>query len=442
MGRKRSGFVCGDCGGETPRWEGRCPACGAWDALAAAPEDAGAAPAGPGDVPLPVPLPDVSADPPERIATGIGEFDRLLGGGLVPGAAVLLGGEPGVGKSTLLLQIAERLAGGGDVLYVTAEETLEQIALRARRIGATTPRLHFLAESRIDRAVAAAETLRPRILVADSVQLFRHPEAAGGPGSPGQVRRAAEALVEWSRRRRSPTVIVGHVTKEGNLAGPRLLEHLVDAVLYFEGDDRGAWRIVRAVKNRFGATDELAVFEMTGAGLVAAEDPSTLLLRHRDPAAPGSAVAVVQQGRRCLLVEVQALTVRSGAPVCRRAVVGIDPARVTLLAAVLERWGGLPLAASDLFVGVAGGLRIDDPAADLAVSAAIASSQLGAALPADAAWFGEVGLGGEVRPARGAEARRGEARRLGLRGAGGGSGPAGSIRSIGQMVSRIRDGTL
>jgi len=408
--------VCTECGAATPRWMGRCPACGSWGTLIlSAPGEIAAAAAPSMQVPVPRSLVELLDTPTvERLATGLPELDRALGGGLVPGSVVLVGGEPGIGKSTLLLQAADRAARDVSVLYVTAEESLAQLARRARRIGVEASNLRSIAETDLERVCAAAERARPRLLVVDSVQTLRDPALAAAAGSVTQVRRAAERLIELARRDGPAVVLVGHVTKDGGLAGPKLLEHVVDAVLSFEGDDRAALRIVRCTKNRFGAVDEVGVFEMTGSGLVDARDVSAGLLAARVPGATGSAVAAVREGRRTLLVEVQALTVSCSSAVPRRNVVGVDAARVALVCAVLERWGGVVLGASDVFVQLVGGLRACDPAVDLAVAVAIASTHAGRAVPVNVAWLGEIGLCGDLRGVAGLDARAAEAARLGF----------------------------
>ena len=418
MAQRHEEHVCGECGSATPRWMGRCPACGAWGTLAPVRTVVGNAGGTPGvdGAPIPVCAATMADAPaPERLVSGLAEFDRTLGGGLLPGSALLVGGEPGAGKSTLLLQVAERLAAAVPVLYASAEESLGQLVQRARRIGACAPNLRLLAETELGRIREAVARTAPRVLFVDSVQTVRDAEAPGAAGSVAQVRRVAGELVEAGHRDDRATVLVGHVTKDGTLAGPKLLEHLVDVVVYFEGDDRSAQRVVRCVKNRFGAVDELGVFEMTGAGLVDAQDLSTRLLAARVPGTAGAAVGCVREGRRTLLVEVQALAVPSSLAVPRRSVVGLDPARVAMIAAVLERWGGLPLGATDLFVAAVGGVRVNDPAADLAAAVAIASAQTGRAAPADAAWVGELGLCGDLRVVPAVEARAAEAARLGFR---------------------------
>lgn len=412
-------FSCTSCGAQSPKWLGRCPECGGWNTLveeAAAPtRRAGAGPS-PAGAAAPVPLDQVEASEGSRVLTGIAEFDRVLGGGLVPGSIVLLGGEPGIGKSTLLLQAAASLAarGGGAVLYVSAEESARQVRMRADRLGAASGEVLLLPETDLGRVLEATASRAYAAVVVDSVQTVASPELPAAAGSVSQVREVASRLAAFAKTTGVPVVLVGHVTKDGSLAGPKTLEHLVDAVLSFEGERFHAHRVVRAVKNRFGPVHELGVFEMTGSGLVEVANPSSLYLGSRVAGRPGSAVLVAVEGTRPLLVEVQALTVETkyGSP--RRTAIGFDPTRLALLLAVLERHGAIPLGSHDVFVNVAGGAETEEPAADLAVLAAVASSAKGIALPASTAVFGEVGLLGEVRAVTDAPLRLKEAAALGF----------------------------
>jgi DNA repair protein RadA/Sms len=402
------GFVC-SCGFHAARAFGRCPQCGAWDSL----QPLAAGPA-PGVGARAKPLAEVrGAGEAPRLATGFDELDRVLGGGLVAGSLVLLGGEPGIGKSTLLLQLMARLAArAAPALYASGEESLEQLALRAARLGIAEPGLHALAEPRLEAVLAEASRARPSVLAVDSVQTLLLDE--GSPGSPAAVREATARLLTHAKAGTAPLVLVGHVTKEGALAGPKTLEHLVDVVLLFEGEPASSYRVLRATKNRFGSTRELGVFEMRGDGLVEVENPSARFLAERAEGASGSAVAACLEGSRPLLVEVQALTApASGLP--RRAVLGVDPYRVALLLAVCARRAGVDVLGSDVFVNVAGGVRLSEPAADLAVCAAIASSASGRPVDPRAVCFGEVGLAGEVRAAGAADLRLAEAGKLGFR---------------------------
>jgi len=358
---------------------------------------------------------DVSAIATERLSTGIDEFDRVLGGGIVPGSLVLLGGEPGIGKSTLLLQAAAHFAQAvGPVLYCSGEESEFQVKMRGERLGVGRAPLYLLAETCLERVLEEAQRVKPALLIIDSIQTVFSLKLASAPGSVGQVRQAATDLLFNAKGHNVPTILVGHVTKDGSLAGPKVLEHVVDTVLYFEGERHHAHRVVRAVKNRFGAISELGVFEMTGAGLRAVPNPSALFLAERPKAAPGSAVLCCIEGSRPILVEVQALVSSATFGNARRTAVGLDQTRLALLLAVLDKRAGLNLATDDVFVNVAGGMSIDEPAADLAVLAAVASSLRNRPIHGDTVIFGEVGLAGEVRGATQAAMRVREAQQLGF----------------------------
>lgn len=403
-----------------PRWAGRCEACGAWNTIVEEPARSGpAAPPAPrgrsGGLEL-VPL--AGADrPPPRLSTGQTELDRVLGGGLVPGSAVLLGGDPGIGKSTLTLQAAAALAAAGHrVAYLTGEESVEQIRLRARRLGLAQAPVELAAATRVDDMLAALDRPgAPALLVIDSIQTLWLDGLEAAPGTVSQLRAAAQALVGLAKRRGTVLLLIGHVTKDGLIAGPRLLEHMVDAVLYFEGERGHAFRILRAVKNRFGPANEIGVFEMAEAGLLPVADPSALFLAQHEEGVAGSAVLAAMEGSRPLLVEVQALVGASVPGTPRRAVVGWDGGRLAMILAVLEARCGLVTAGRDVYLNVAGGLKIAEPAADLAVAAAIVSALLGVPLPGATVIFGEVGLAGEVRAVGHAAARLKEAAKLGLR---------------------------
>lgn len=415
-------YACSACDQESLKWEGRCPGCGEWNSLVEVrpDEEEGAGGGGrggkPGRIPRPVLLEEAGAGAPRRLALGLGDLDLVLGGGLVPGSLLLLGGAPGIGKSTLLLQAAARaVAGGGPALYTSGEESAEQVRLRARRVGPEAKAVHFLAETRTEAIVTAARELTPTFLCVDSVQTLRSEESASAPGTVNQVRESAGLLQAYAKRTGTPTFLIGHVTKEGGLAGPRTLEHLVDVVLRFEGPRSSEHRILRSTKNRFGSAGEVAVFHMTGAGLEPVPDPGAAFLAGRPTGVSGSAVAVPLEGSRPLLAEVQALTTPSRYSNPQRMTTGFPSRRLAMLLAVLERRGGLSLAASDVFVNVVGGLRISDPAADLAVLAALVSAELDHPLPEGWAFAGEVGLGGEVRGAAHAERRVREVERGGLR---------------------------
>ena len=411
-------FVCAECGAQAPKWLGRCPDCGAWNsfieekAAPRLPESRGVALGG-NSARL---YDDVELVVGERIPTGISEFDRVLGGGIVPGSLVLLGGEPGIGKSTLLLQAAAHFAAHvGPVLYCSGEESEHQIKMRGERLGVGRAPLYLLAETCVERVIDEAARLKPALLIVDSIQTVFSTRMASAPGSVGQVRQAATDLLFTAKGRNLPTILVGHVTKDGSLAGPKVLEHVVDTVLYFEGAQHLSHRVVRAVKNRFGAVSELGVFEMTGRGLRPVPNPSALFLAERPKNVPGSSVLCAIEGSRPLLVEVQALVSGSTFGNPRRTASGLDQNRLSLLLAVLDKRAGLNLSSDDVFVNVAGGMTIDEPAADLAVVAAVASSLRNRPVPADVVVVGEVGLAGEVRAVAQAALRVREAAQLGFR---------------------------
>ncbi|MCA9538190.1 MAG: DNA repair protein RadA [Myxococcales bacterium] len=419
MAKVRTHFVCTACGQTFSKWLGRCTTCDEWGTV----EQEVEVPTPPaGAVTLAAPaesrprrLAEVEGASLARASTGIGELDRVLGGGLVPGALVLVGGDPGIGKSTLLLQASDRIARFSvDVLYVTGEESARQTRLRFDRIGAAAQSLWLVAETSLDRIEAHVAALNPRVLVIDSVQTLHSAEVPGTPGSISQLRAITARLMGLAKGREIVTFLVGHVTKEGALAGPRVLEHMVDTVLYLQGQRGHPFRLLRAVKNRFGSTDEIGAFEMRDTGLIEITNPSALFLAERAAGASGSVVTASFEGTRPLLVEVQALVTPSPYGTPRRTAVGVDQNRVALLLAVLEKKAGLEIGAGDVFVNVAGGLRLDEPAADLAVTAALASSHLDRAIDPHVVLFGEVGLGGEVRGVIGVDARVAEAARLGL----------------------------
>ena len=414
-------FVCQACGGRSRKWTGQCPDCRDWNTLVEEPEAPAPAAgddaryggaAGRAEVRR---YSEIDVETAARVPSGFGEFDRVLGGGIVPGSMVLVGGEPGIGKSTLLLQVAARIAAAaGPVLYASGEESEQQVKERGQRLGVGDAELYLLAETCLERLLEAVEQVRPRLLVVDSIQTIYSLTLASAPGSVGQVREAATHLLFGAKRRNLPTILVGHVTKDGSLAGPKVLEHVVDTVLYFEGERHHSHRVVRAVKNRFGAVSELGVFEMSGAGLVAVSNPSRLFLSDRAAGVPGSVVLCSLEGTRPILVEVQALVSSGAYGTARRMASGIDHNRLSLLLAVLEKRAGLGLAGEDVFVNVAGGLAIDEPAADLGVVAAVASSLRGRGVRPGTAVFGEVGLGGEVRGTPQAALRVREAAQLGF----------------------------
>ena len=413
MAKAKSTFVCQRCGLKSNKWLGRCPECMEWSSLIEEVSEA-SRPAGTvRSTDGPQPIRKVVASDRDRLHTGIGEFDRVLGGGVVPGSLVLLGGDPGVGKSTLLLQALDGLAAKGPVLYVSGEESVEQSALRGQRLGVKSDDLHVLAETELERILEIAAEGRPRALAVDSVQTVFSSSLGGIPGSVGQVREAAGRLLTFAKQKGIPVILVGHVTKDGSIAGPKTLEHVVDTVMYFEGERTSSYRILRASKNRFGSTNEIGVFEMHAGGLREVENPSALFLAERALGAPGSVVAAAVEGTRPILVEVQAL-VASAHGVPRRTTLGTDPQRVALLLAVLERRAGVDILGSDVFMNVAGGVRLDEPGADLAIVAALCSSARRRAVDPHTLVFGEVGLAGEVRAVGQADLRLAEAARLGF----------------------------
>ncbi|MGE5244754.1 MAG: DNA repair protein RadA [Betaproteobacteria bacterium] len=420
----RVAFVCQECGAQSPKWLGRCAECGAWNSLVEerAPDATSAQAAtghryalagATGSARL---YADIEIEHAARLSTGIGELDRVLGGGVVPGSLVLLGGEPGIGKSTLLLQAAAHMARtAGPVLYSSGEESEHQIKSRGERLAVGEAPLYLLAETCLERILEEIARVRPALVIVDSVQTIFSLKFQSAPGSIGQVREAATQLLFMAKGQNVPTFLVGHVTKEGSLAGPKALEHVVDTVLYFEGERHHSQRVVRAVKNRFGAISELGVFEMTSAGLRPVPNPSKMFLAERPSNAPGSAVLCTVEGSRPILVEVQALVSTSSYGTARRMASGIDQQRLALLLAVLEKRAGINLAGDDVFVNIAGGMTVDEPAADLGVLAAIASSVRNRPVPQTTAMFGEVGLAGEVRGISQATLRVREAAQMGFR---------------------------
>ncbi|MFB9428008.1 DNA repair protein RadA [Streptoalloteichus tenebrarius] len=414
----RPAYRCAECGHEVAKWLGRCPECQAWGSIEelAAPTRTGRALVAAGAPATPArPIAQVDVETARARPTGVPELDRVLGGGLVPGAVVLLAGEPGVGKSTLLLEVTHRWAAHDDspALYVTGEESAGQVRLRAERTGALHDALYLAAESDLGALLGHVDAVRPGLLVVDSVQTMQSPYAEGTPGGVTQVRAVTTALVALAKERGLPVVLVGHVTKDGSVAGPRVLEHLVDVVLHFEGDRHSTLRLVRGVKNRFGPADEVGCFELRDDGIIGVPDPSGLFLTRRDTGVPGTAVTVVVEGKRPLLAEVQALVAGSGLATPRRAVSGLDSARVAMVLAVLERRGRVRLGDADVFTATVGGMRVVEPAADLAVALAVASAARDLPLPPDVVALGEVGLAGEVRRVAGAGRRLAEAVRLG-----------------------------
>jgi DNA repair protein RadA/Sms len=417
--RQRSVYRCSDCGAEHPKWAGRCDGCGAWNTLV---EEAAGRSGGrggkraAGSEAAPVRLDEIAADRLSRLETGLDEFDFVLGGGIVPGSLTVVGGEPGIGKSTLLLQCAARLeAAGISTLYVSGEESPEQIRLRADRLLEDAGGVHVLPEVRVEAITERAAVMGARVILVDSIQTTYTESLEGAPGNVGQVRESAARLMRFAKESGSAIVLVGHVTRGGMIAGPKTLEHIVDSVLYFEGESSGAFRVLRAVKNRFGSVDEIGVFEMGSDGLRPVPNPSAAFLAGRSPESAGSAVTAMMEGTRPLLVEIQALAARSGYGTPQRVATGLDHRRLAVLLAVLERRADVSFHDLDVFVNVTGGARLVEPASDLAVAAALLSSVRDRALPPDALFLGEVGLGGEIRPVGAAERRLGEAARLGFR---------------------------
>ena len=416
MAKAKTLYACTECGGQSPKWQGQCPHCGVWNTLvetvaATAPVRFESVSGARSTV---TPLASVTARATSRIPTGLEEFDRVLGGGLVPGGVILLGGDPGIGKSTLLLQAGAALGAAHRTLYVTGEESAEQIALRAQRLGLVNAPIELLAEVQLEAIVAAINATSPEIVVIDSVQTVYTEALASAPGSVAQVRECAAQLTRLAKQRGVIVLFVGHVTKEGAIAGPRVLEHIVDTVLYFEGDPHSSFRLVRAIKNRFGAANELGVFAMTERGLKGVANPSALFLSQHAEGVAGSAVVATLEGSRPLLVEVQALVdpVQGGMP--RRLAVGLDPQRLALLLAVLHRHGGVDTGGFDVFVNAVGGVRILEPAADLAVLLSVCSSLKNKPVPRKTLIFGEVGLAGEIRPVQRGQERIREAAKLGF----------------------------
>ncbi|MEO5723184.1 MAG: DNA repair protein RadA [Ilumatobacteraceae bacterium] len=416
MARIRVVYRCSECAATHPKWAGQCGTCEAWNSLVEdveEPDPVGATRLIGGPAARPIRIGEVDALLGRPQPTGIAEFDRVLGGGLVPGSVTLLGGEPGIGKSTLLLQLLASWP--GSTLYISAEESAQQVRLRAERLGAVNPELWIVPETSLNHILTAIEQVQPTLVVVDSIQAVADPQVASAPGSVVQVRGCTHLLVGEAKRRNLPMVLVGHVTKDGSLAGPRVLEHVVDTVLNFEGDRHHALRLLRAVKHRFGATHELGVFEMAGHGLVGVPDASSLFLTDRRTGVAGSAITPTLEGQRPLLVEVQALTnpVPPGAPP-RRSAQGIDPGRLALLLAVLERRARFQLSSQEVFASAVGGVRLTEPGVDLAVCLAVVSALTNTPLPADVVVFGEVGLAGELRQAAQAPRRLAEAARLGF----------------------------
>ena len=403
MAKARTAYVCAECGAHSVKWAGQCPDCAAWNtlsemrlAVAAAAPAGGAAATG---------LDDLQLDPEERYATGFSEFDRVLGGGLVPGAVVLLGGDPGVGKSTLLQQVSGQVPGDLPVLYATGEESMRQVSQRARRLGIEGGALQVLADTELENVLAEARRNESRILIIDSIQTMTAAELTSAPGSVGQLRECVGRIVQFAKRNEVSVFIIGHVTKEGAIAGPRVVEHMVDTVLYFENDPASRYTMIRSVKNRFGATGEMGVFAMTGSGFREVRNPSAIFLSRDTLTEPGSVVSVAWEGSRALLVEMQALVADGGGGYPKRVAQGFDQNRLALLLAVLQRHGDVQLGPEDVFVNVVGGLKIAETAVDLPTLLSVVSSFRDRPCRAGLVSFGEIGLAGEVRPVRYGEER-------------------------------------
>ena len=428
--KARTVHRCTECGGEYPKWAGRCESCGEWNTLVeeivapkpaargagAARRAAGARAFGGGGQVVAAPrLRDVQGSASRRWATGTRELDFVLGGGIVPGSMVLVGGEPGIGKSTLLLQVAGNLESSGQrVLYVSGEESPLQVKLRAERLGDSAAEVSLLSETSLETILATAASAAPSVLIVDSIQTVFTSDLEGAPGNVGQVRECAARLMRYAKDTGTAVLVVGHVTKGGGIAGPKTLEHIVDTVLYFEGESSLDHRILRATKNRFGSVDEIGVFRMSQEGLVGVENPSELFLGDRSRIASGSAVTSLLEGTRPVLIEVQGLAAKAGFGTPQRVSTGFDGRRLALLLAVLEKRAGIPFGQLDVFLNVVGGIRMQEPAGDLAVAAALASSVHDRALPADAVFIGEIGLGGEIRPVSQSERRLAEAGNMGI----------------------------
>jgi DNA repair protein RadA/Sms len=416
MPKVRSAYVCAGCGAQLPRWQGQCPQCREWNTLAETViERSAQSRRGAGNSSKMQKLATLEAHEEPRISSSIDEFDRVLGGGLVPGGVVLIGGDPGIGKSTLLLQALCGLAGEYPVAYVSGEESGEQVALRARRLQLSPGGLQLLAEINLEHIIAALSEAAPRVAVIDSIQTLYSENLQSAPGSVGQVRECAAQLTRFAKQSGTTLILVGHVTKDGALAGPRVLEHIVDTVLYFEGDAHSSFRLIRAFKNRFGAVNELGVFAMTERGLKGVSNPSALFLSRHDAEVSGSCVLITQEGTRPLLVEIQALVDNAQNPNPRRLSVGLEPTRLAMLLAVMHRHAGIVCFDQDVFINAVGGVKIIEPAADLAILLAVVSSLRDRPLPRGLAVFGEVGLAGEIRPAPRGQERLKEAAKLGFK---------------------------
>ena len=413
----KSLWYCTNCGNESPKWMGRCPACGEWNTMVEAPVEKKASGKGAkgvsGSGRKPLKLKEIDRSKEPRLQLGMPELDRLLGGGIVPGSLVLIGGEPGIGKSTLSLQIP--LVSGLRTLYVTGEESARQVKMRADRLGAEVEDTSIFTETRMESIIVEAEAIKPELMIVDSVQTMFTETVESTPGSVSQIKEVAAMLLRFAKESGIPIILIGHITKDGYIAGPKILEHIVDVVLQFEGENRGAYRILRSIKNRFGSTSEIAVFEMTGTGLREVANPSEMLIPMHEAGLSGAAICATLDGTRPLLFEVQALVSSAVYGTAQRSATGFDTRRLNMLLAVLEKRAGFHLSAKDVFLNMAGGLKVSDPAADLAVIAAVLSSNFDYSLPGDSCFAGEVGLSGEIRPVANTDRRIGEAARLGFK---------------------------
>lgn len=416
-GKVKTVWYCTSCGNESPKWMGRCPACGEWNTMVEQPRESrkpasGSAPAG--ERRRPVQLRDISAAGEARISLHNGEVDRILGGGIVPGSLVLIGGEPGIGKSTLSLQIPLH-CNDLRTLYVTGEESVNQVKMRAERLGGDAGQCFIFSETLMESILSEARSMMPQLMIVDSVQTMFTETLDSAPGSVSQIKEVAAQLLRFAKETGVPVILIGHITKDGFIAGPKILEHIVDVVLQFEGENRGSYRILRSIKNRFGSTSELAVFEMTGHGLREVSNPSELLIPMYEQGLSGTAVSAMLDGSRPFLFEVQALVSSAAYGTAQRSATGFDVRRLNMLLAVLERRAGFHLSAKDVFLNMAGGLRVSDPACDLAVICAVLSSNFDFAIQSDICFAGEVGLSGEIRPVGQTDRRIAEAARLGFR---------------------------
>ena len=422
MAKAKSVFYCTECGNESAKWAGKCPACGAWNTIVEQTNQpkksysrASASRMAPFHAVKAVPLTEVETEQEIRFSTGMGELNRVLGGGAVKGSLVLIGGAPGIGKSTLMLQICQSLCAFSKVLYVSGEESVSQLKLRAQRLGVHSQQLFVLSETGLGEVLQSVDQEQPDILIVDSIQTLYNPELDSAPGSIGQVKDCTMALMQLAKGQGITVFVIGHVNKEGSIAGPKVLEHMVDCVLYFEGDQHMSYRILRAAKNRFGATNEIGVFEMMNGGLKEVENPSQMLLSGRPDNAPGTCVTCVMEGVRPVLAEIQALLAPAAYGTSRRSSNGFDYNRAAMLLAVLEKRGGLKVSQCDAYINIIGGLTLDEPAADLSAILALASSYLDRAIPCDIAAIGEVGLTGELRSVNHLEQRLAEVNRLGFK---------------------------